>query len=457
MGKEEIIVNDDYSAFYLKDEEILVTTKSAAAGKSIPTPTTPEVKTTHNNSTDKIAKWGDDNLFPQTVVKESEETFIPTVLDWKARALYSGGIEYGFTTIKENGEEVFFPQKLPLVEDFLFKSNIKKYLLEACTDFYWFYNVFPEIIVSRDRKTITGITVQEASNCRWGLQNTSNGMIEKCFINANWAEMEDENSRFTSIVPVIDPYYDPVNALKERSDGNKFIYPLSYPTPGKTYYQLAHWNSIRKSGWLDVSRSIASFKKHLLKNQLTIKYHIEVADYWWKEKYPNWDKLSPVEKNKLKTAELESFNKFLKGAERAGTSLMTGFKFDPHINREYPGWKIHAIDDKVKSGIYIEDSQEASAHMLYALGVDGTLIGNAPGKGMGAGSGSDKRVAFNVYISLCEPHKDIVLEPLYFSSAYNGYSEIYKKELQGRPLEWRLKKTSITTLDKGKETQQQTS
>jgi hypothetical protein len=457
MGNEELIVNDDYSAFYLKEEEILVTTKASASGKNNPTPTTPEVKTTFNNSTDKIAKWGDDNLFPQTVVTESEGTFIPTVLDWKARALYSAGPEYGYTIAKENGEEVFVPVKLPEVEDFFKKTNIKRYFIEACSDFYWFYNVFPEVVLSRDRKKIVALSVQEASYCRWGLQNVRTGLVEKCYINANWHEMEDENSSLTVVVPVIDPYYDPVTSLRERTDGFKYIYPISYPTPGKTYYQLAHWNSIRKSGWLDVARSISSFKKHLLKNQLTIKYHIEVADYWWKEKYSNWEKLSPEQKNKLKGVELEAFNKFLKGEERAGTSLMTGFKFDAHINREYPGWKIHAVDDKIKSGAYIEDSQEASSHMLYALGVDGTLIGNAPGKGMGAGSGSDKRVAFNVYISLCAIHEDIVLEPLYFTSDYNGWSETYKTELQGNPLKFRLKKNIVTTLDKGKETQQQTS
>ncbi|HMT30417.1 MAG TPA: hypothetical protein PKD91_14175, partial [Bacteroidia bacterium] len=81
-------------------------------------------------------------------------------------------------------------------------------------------------------------------------------------------------------------------------------------------------------------------------------------------------------------------------------------------------------------------------------GVDPAIIGMTPGKGIGAGSGSDKRIAFNVYVSLCQADRDIILEPLNFIRDYNGWDP---------ELEFRFKYPMITTLDKGKESKQQSS
>ncbi len=449
---EDIIVNESVSAFYLKSASAIVTEKKSASSKPV-TPTSAAInKNTENTDDGLIAKWGDDNLFPQTVLEECESsTIIPSTLDWKSRALYSGGIVVGKSEFIEKGGEVveiFKPEKNTDWEKFYKTNNIKKYLIEAASDFYWFYNVFPEIILSRDRSKITNIAIQEAYDCRWSFQNEKTGLVDFCYIDKNWKENGGRLSSKFVKVPVIDPYYDPVTALRERKDSFKYIYPVSYPTPGKTFYQLAHWNSIRKSGWLDIATEIAKFKKSLMENQLSIKYHIQIADYWWTWKYPKWASYDDKKRSELKTTELTAFNEFLKGSEKAGKSIITTFKFDPHINREYPGWKIEALDDKIKEGAYIEDSQEASSHMLYALGVDGTLIGTAPGKNIGAGSGSDKRVAFNIYISLCKIHQDIILEPFEFIRDYNGWDP---------DLQFRFRNSLITTLDKGKETQQQSS
>lgn len=449
---KEIIVNEEASAFFLSQSNVLISTKAAIPKKDVATPTSPEVKKTFINSTDKIAKWGDDNLFPQTVYKEARKsTIIPSTLDWKARALYSGGIVAGKVSYKEaNGgvTEIFTPEINKEFDEFKKRSALNRYLIEATNDFYWFYNPFPELVLSKDRKKIVAISAQESMHCRWGLQNPKTGLVEQCFINANWDDNEDENSKTTTKVAVIDPYYDPVGSLRERDDAYKYIYPISYPTPGGTYYQLAHWNSIRESGWLEFTSDLVKFKKALVKNNMSIKYQIEIAEWWWEWKYPQWKELDPKKKIEIMTSEVKKINDFLKGAEAAGKSIITVLRFDPHTGEEQKGWTINVIDDKFKDGAYIEDSQEGSSHMLYALGVDGTLIGNAPGKGMGAGSGSDKRVAFDIYISLCKVHQDIILDPLTLIRDYNGWDP---------DLEFRFRSTLITTLDTGKETTQKPS
>jgi hypothetical protein len=144
-------------------------------------------------------------------------------------------------------------------------------------------------------------------------------------------------------------------------------------------------------------------------------------------------------------AEKKAFEDFLTGNEKAGSSLMIPVENDPITKKVYEGWQIEAVDNKIKDGVYIEDSQEASSHLMFALGVDPTLIGNSPGKGMGAGSGSDKNAAFNAYISLCQIHQDLILEPLHFIRDYNGWNPEYQ---------FRFRKALMAPMTSGKPTLQ---
>ncbi|HMT28032.1 MAG TPA: hypothetical protein PKD91_02010, partial [Bacteroidia bacterium] len=131
----------------------------------------------------KIAAWGIDNQFPQKVLKECEvDTIVPTTLRFMARALYGAGLAVGKVEgYKDDSTEIFKPIKYAPWETFKKRSNINRYLIEACNDFYWFYNVFPEMILTKDRSEIYSINCQEASYCRWGLQDT-NGAIKDCYI-----------------------------------------------------------------------------------------------------------------------------------------------------------------------------------------------------------------------------------------------------------------------------------
>jgi hypothetical protein len=395
-------------------------------------PSRPQVKMTGSSL---IAPWGDDNLFPQQVVDEaSKNSILPSTIDWKARALYSNGIEHGYYRINEKKEIIFEPIQEPRVLEFFKRSRITRYLAKACSDFYWFYNIFPEFILTKDRSEIYSISCNDASYSRWGRQNSA-GIVEKCYYSANWAEGAKADSAETLVIAALDPFISP-EELREKS-GFKFIYPVSYPTTGRSFYQLAHWNSLRTSGWLDFANAIPQFKKALMQNVITVKYHIEIADYWWTWKYSDWE-----QKPELKVARIEDemskFNAFVANIENSGKSIFSTFKTDPTTGKDYAGWKITPIGDGLKDGLYIEDSQEASSHLLYSMGVHASLIGSTPGKGMGGGSGSDAREAFNIYQSLCQIHQDLILEPLEFIRDYNGWPS---------DLVFRFRRPMLQTLD----------
>ncbi|AMJ65043.1 hypothetical protein AXW84_06080 [Hymenobacter sp. PAMC 26628] len=411
------------------------------------TPTTPFVRDL-TLGTGPVARWGADNLEPQRILEDiRQNTIAAPTLEWKSRALYGGGLMYGSFVYGDNGEETFKPTRIPEIEAFSRRNQLHRFAMATALDVVTFYNAFPELILSKDRSEITNITRQKVPYCRWARQNEQTGFVENCFINANWHNWTSESDIYAVKVPAIIPGYDLTESLRNDRRGYKYIYPLSYPSHGETYYQLASWNVLRTSGWLEVAQAIPAFKKALFKNQITIKYLIEVSTWWWKWKYGEaWETKPLEERKKLMNDELAKFESFMTGTGASGSSLMVTFHSDPVTQKEYAGWKITPIDNKIKDGIYVEDSQEASLHIYSALDVDPTLRGISPGKSMGGGSGSDKRVAFNVYLSLQQSFQDIVTEVLQFICDYNKWTAA-----DGMPIVWRFRNALITTLDTGSE------
>lgn len=368
----------------------------------------------------EIIYWGVDNLFPQNILKECKKnTIIGTTLDKQARIAYEAGLAYGFKKVV-NGEEVRERVIDPVVEAFLRRSLIHRYLIQSFREFYWFYNNFPELVLTADRSQIYSIKAQKAAHCRHGKQNKS-GIVETCYISAEWELSPSLDGEYVEKVPEIDIYRGP-DFVREGS-AFKYIYPISYPSEDETFYSLTDWNSLRVSGWLEVVQAIPQFKKALFENQITIKHIIEVSTWWWNWKYQGFDNFDAKKKKALMDQELERFEKFMRGKENAGNSLMVTNYSDPDFQKEYSGWKISPVDNKIKDGIYIEDSNEGSSHLLYALGIDPAIIGSQPGSKLGAGSGSDKRVAFNIYADLLKAHQDLQLEPFYFIAEYNGWPQ----------------------------------
>lgn len=407
--------------------------------QAVPMPTSPKIKDDFRVGLGEVAYWGADNLFPQNIYyKAKDNSIVSSTIQKKVELLIAGGFQIGVMEINEDQEEVFKPKFNKEIANFLKSINFSTYLAEAASDFYWFQNVFPEIV--RDEKTgkIVAVSAQEAMFCRFSKQNDK-GIIPNCYISANWDAYDNENSKYTLTRPVIDRYYSPVLDLKLRA-GTHFIYPISFPSPGTTFYQRAPWTSVTENGWLDFANRIAIFKQARLENLFTADYIVKIEQGYWEVKYPNWKQLSQKERdeNTVKT-KLDIENKIL-GAKNAGKTIFLPTFWDPHMKAEREYIKIEVIPRTWKEDTMIDDSQEASSHLLYALGVPASLIGNTPGNGgMGAGSGSDVREHLNLYLYLCGLHEQIILEP--FNNLvlpYNGWGEY----------QIRLKKPVFQTLDK---------
>lgn len=394
------------------------------------------------------AFWGDDNDFPGSIKKildgdaELKELINTLVL----YSMGKGVIPFQETGIDDDGNPILKAIQDPEVRKFYKSRMVRKYLLEGYQDLYTFFNVFPEMIPTKDRSRIHGIYINEASHCRWEQMDDS-GILKRVIHNKNWPNAKLNDPIETTVIPAID-VYDPdiLKTLKEDKTKKKWIFPCSYPTIGQTYYQLAHWDGLRVSGWLEIAAKIPAFKKALLSNQMTIKYLIQIPNTYWPSAYKDWEDYDDKMRNQKKKEKLEEINKALTDVENTGKSILNEVGIDPVSKEKLPGWNIIVIDDKTKAGAFLEDSQEASAHKMRALGLDNAIVGNLMTGGMGAGSGSDKRIAWNLFMAKIGPYRDIMMDPLMFAAEFNGWTEKYP----GFTLAYR--DTVMETLDKSHQT-----
>lgn len=450
----EILVNNKYNVAILPRAGVAVTTNM----KRLPRPTTTVDKISQHY---QIMYWGDGNDFPQQVIADVRmDPEIGALLNKKAALLYSSGLIWGIPKIV-NGVEVLTP--LPdadekIVKTFLKRTNINRYLAETAKDLYWFANAFTEVVLSGDGKQIIQLCAQASEEVRTGIQNPDTGLIDTCYLNAQWP-FGTKYDQFTKVLPMIDPYYDPVQQLVNQNvpkkpegatnwikGGLNWIYHLSTPNPGSKFYQLADWNPIRLNGVLALSQLMLQFKQSALNNQMGIKYHIEISSQYWGLKYDGFDTKPPAEQNKLMDDELKAMQDTLVGALNAGKSIRSVIFHDFNQGKEFSLVKITPIEDLMKDGRYIEDGKSASLYKISAIDLHPALIGVVPENGMG-GAGSNIREAYNLHMLTISAMQDLLLEPLNnLVIEFNGWNP---------DMVFKLKNQLMTTLDAGKETKPQ--
>jgi hypothetical protein len=415
-----MVANTDASLVYFEEGPVLF---SGLGIKGDPTPKKPSQSELSENQ--PIAEWGDNNDFPKKAraAKESNPD-LASALDWKARALYAGGVKY---TIKDRytGEDAdtSIPEVKAIkweVDQFLFRNRF--YAIKAVVDFYDLFNVFAELIIDESRQKITRISALEAANCRYE-RRKEDGTIPHLFVHPDWEEWTGSaDDKFLTKIKLLDPLNTYPEEIKaDRGSPMKYAYPIGYPT-GKNYYQYPLWWAVKVSKWLDYGNMIPEAKEAIIKNLALIRYHIQMPDYWMSDRYNNWATMNDAEKKKAIENEFKIVNDVLTSPANAGKSIFTMFKTMREGGREYGGWKIDAVDDKMKDGAFLADSSEATIKVFSATSIDPSLHGLIPGKGGSNRAGSDKREALNIYMSLIQGHEDLALDPWQFASWYNGWT-----------------------------------
>jgi hypothetical protein len=425
--------------------DYLVAVSKITAMQTVDTLQKPKTAINPDNETLEYIPWGSSNSYPQDIIKEFDKA--PTIkraLNTWAELNYSGGICYGVPDFdKKTGKYTAWNRIIDLeIESWLRRSNFNKYLIEALVDLAYFKNIFPAVMLRNDRKYISMIYTRPAEQCRYAKPNATTGYSEKIYVSARWLYGAGPGQEDTMSFPIIDPYYAPEDNLRNMKGVYEAIYPVNFPSPGKDFYQLASVDTLLRSGWLEVAKSIPKFKKALFENQITLKYMIEISIEYLKIKYHDWDAKPELKKTRFTEMKTE-IDTYLAGTDNTGKTYIYTSYIGPE-GKEVPGVKITAMDNKIKGDLFIDDSAEATAHVLNEAGIDQSITGFNPGKGMGAGSGSDKRITYNIHMLLNKVHQDAILEPLNnLIAVYNGWWDKYPG------LTFKFNNEMLTTLDTG--------
>jgi hypothetical protein len=407
------------------------------------------------NDSIKFVSWGEANDLPQQILANSyKNVTVASNVDFNAKIAY-GDTLMVCKKIKVNGEVKFeevLASEEPEVFKFLEDNNINRTIQEFGNDMTVFFDSFAELGFNKDAKKpkIVRLRQKEAAFSRLSEQDEKTGNIEYHGYSSKWADGNADDVVVTPFLSRDAPIYDlkirkgiypDEKTGKQKDDGQlRYIMSLALPTPGQYYYSKPYWWSIFESGWYDFACAIPAFKKALIKNQMVLKYHVIINVKFWSKLYKQEGISEHDEKAKAarKKLFLDQMNDFLSGEENAGKSFVSHYEYDKVNKYEEKDIIIEPIESFFKGGEYIEDAEEASNVICYAMGVHPSLQGASPGKGKTI-NGTEARELFIIKQALTKPIRDMLLSPLYLIKAINGWNP---------DLHFVVPNIMLTTLDK---------
>jgi hypothetical protein len=445
MKKTDPIILDNTGIGYLPGVKAAVTVSSSdmfAEPESKPLPMRIGQKIYRG-----VVPWGSDNNRPVNIItKIGKSPVLSSGMLFNIQMGYGSGIIAGRWSY-EGGNHVFTPvTDNNDVNRFFEENDINGYLLEQLTDLNFFFNIFPEIILSQEKK-IVQLSSKEASFSRWEEMNDK-GVIENHFYSAYWNPNDPKKTVPTPVLNRYNPLRDlrvrmglekdPNGNLKSKPDSYRFIIPVNFPTPSRPYYQKPYWYSVIESGWYDYAQKIPEFKNALMDNQMTIKYHVELSSDYFTKIFAE-EGINTDEKKKARIKkEFDDLNTFLSSAKNTGKSVISYVNYSPD-GKEMHRMKITPIENTFKGGEYVEDSEEASNILSYGIGVHPSIIGSSPGKSKTI-NGTEARELFIIKQALMRPIRDRLLMPLYLVKNFNGWDPT---------LSFDIPNIELTTLDSG--------
>jgi hypothetical protein len=438
---------------YIKGPSAIVTFSNSTTMFSNPDTEPKDLEV--DNQKIKYVPWGDSNNLPAEIIEKiGKSPQLITGLGFLINLGYGDGVQVVKRSY-DKGTVKFVPNlDNKEINEFFDNNDINHYLWEQLLDLNYFYNAFPEIILNRESpqsRKIVELNHKEADFSRWGYVEDNVGEITKHVYSAKFHDGEDPSKKEEFVVSDVLSSQNPTLDLKRkigrepRRDGKtkddkvyRYIIPLNFPSPGRLYYKTAPWYSVFESGWYDLAIAIPKFKKALMSNQMTIKYHIELSEDYFELIFKEEGITDDKKKQARIALEYKNFEEYLKGSENSGKSVISKVKYFAD-GREKRMIKFNVVDNKLKDGAYIEDSEEVSNILSYSLGVHQSLIGSTPGKNKTI-NGTEARELFIIKQQLMKMYRDRLLMPLYIVKAINKWPD---------DIFFRIPNLELTTLDNG--------
>lgn len=400
-----------------------------------------------------VPRGRNNNMMYDIMKKIGHNVTVGSNIEFKNKVIYGDGVmvyrKYRDPNTGKIVKEEVLPEEYPEIFEFIENNDYSLIRHEIANDLAIFYDSYVEYLFdSNNPPKLVQIKSKEATCSRISKIDEKTGKSEWHGYSAEWHKGSPEDVIAT---PLLDrqsslrdlkvrmgilPNKDGKNEIvKERN----FIHNIRINTPGRFYYSRPYWWSVFASGWYDFSSAIPVYKKALIKNQMTLRYIIYIKDTFWDKLYKAKNLTTDEEKVQCREEFLKEMNDFLAGEENAGKAFVAEFRYDKIKGFEDKDIIISALTNQQIGGEYIEDSEEVSNTICYAMGVHPSIIGASPGKGKSI-NGTEARELFTIEQALMKMYQDATLEPLYFAKAINDWpKDIY----------FSITNCQLTTLDQG--------
>jgi len=382
--------------------------------------------------------WGDTNDQPSVILdKIRDDEVMSSNMFFNVMTAYGRGLKIE----NPDGSKVTDPD----IKKFFRRNNMVKFWAEQLTDIKHFYFSVLVVILDTEGKKIVQIRHLEATNIRFETCNPETGQIENVFY-ANW-KLYPTNDKVEAI-PLLDED-DPEGDLMvrlglepdpltgtERTPTSERMFAIvnRIPTPGLKYYPFPAYASAFNSGWATLKAMIPVAKISKMTNGMSIKYIVELHRDYFKKIYESESITDPEKKKARRTTEIENIKNFLSGIDNQNKSWFSTYYVDPN-GKEQSMVRITLLQKDKDGGDYIEDSEEATNIISYAMGVHPSLIGASPGNSKSI-NGTEARELFTMKQALERFTRDLMLYPFYMLNAINGWD-----------LEYDIPDMMLTTLD----------
>lgn len=392
--------------------------------------------------------WGVNDDFPQYITKLIRKSTVGRAgLHHITKTLYGQRlITYEVVGLDDNGNQIIKYVRDPEWEEIVSRSNFNMLRLALCQDYAYFQLCVPEVIFNGNKTKIWSFNFHKASHCRFAPMNPATGRIPKVFVSGNFPEAKAEDCQQ---IPVIDAmqYFDQLEDIRNDIRTYKYVIPQAWPDAINDYYPVAFWDSARESGYLDIAISIPAYIKALFKNQMSLKYHIDIPMEYFEDLYKNeWHAYTPEQKDDIFTELYEKIVEQLTGAENAQKALMT-FSRTGQNGKPIGQWTIKVIDDKTQNSGLLPNASAANLEILFAMGINPAQsgAGNTGSSATGGANngGSNIRESGLQQRSALQADRDIIL------SFFNFFKAWYNKP----NLQISVQDMVLTTLDQGKGTE----
>lgn len=401
------------------------------------------------------ARRGRNNDLPYLILKKiGANVTVGSNVEHKEKIVMGDGVMVYRKKRSADGSvvmEELLESDAPEVFGFMTDNDYEQLRQEIANDLIIFGDAFVQYVFNNeDRPRLVQVKALESACSRISLIDEETGRIEWHGYSAEWQKGTVTDLVATPLLHRQTPLLDlrvrmgiepNEKGLKELGKERVYVHNLRISTPGRFYYSKPYWWSLFVSGWYDFATAIPVYKKSLIKNQMSIRYLVYIKETFYEGLYKELG-IADTEDEKKANARrefLESIEKYLTGEDNAGKSFVSYFRYDKLKGFQDKDVIIEPLKQEKVGGEYIEDSEEVSNTICYAMGVHPSIIGASPGKSKNI-NGTEARELFIIEQALMKRYQELTLAPLYAAKMMNGWDkDIY----------FSVVNTQLTTLDKG--------